>query len=86
MTRDSKRQLSTLKLVCPIIIIGHWFDFFLMVTPGVMKFDGGVGLLEIGTFMIFAAVYLLFVLNNLSKVPLFGKNDPMLEESLHHHI
>ncbi len=86
MTRDAKRQLSTLKLVCPIIIVGHWFDFFNMVTPGVMKHDGGVGLLEIGVGLIFTAAFLLVVLSNLTKMPLFGKNDPMLEESLHHHI
>ena len=86
MTRDSKRQLSMLKVVCPIIIVGHWFDFFNMVTPGVMKLDGGLGLLEIGTFLIFAAVYLFVVLGSLTKLPLVGKNDPMLQESLGHHI
>ncbi|HYG18526.1 MAG TPA: quinol:cytochrome C oxidoreductase [Ohtaekwangia sp.] len=86
MTRDAKRQISMLKVVCPIIIIGHWFDFFNMVTPGVMKHDGGIGLLEIGMALIFASAFLLVVLNSLSKVPLFGKNDPMLQESLHHHI
>jgi hypothetical protein len=86
MTRDAKRQLSTLKLVCPIIVIGHWFDFYNMVTPGVMKHDGDFGLLEIGTFVIFFSVFLLFVLNSLSKVPLFGRNHPMLQESLNHHI
>jgi hypothetical protein len=86
MTRDAKRQISMLKVVCPIIIVGHWFDFFNMVTPGVMKLEGGIGFLEIGVALIFAAVYLLVVLNSLSKFPLFGKNDPMLQESLHHHI
>jgi len=86
MTRDAKRQISTLKLVCPIIIIGHWFDFFNMVTPGVMKQDGVVGFMEIGVALIFAAAYLLVVLSGLAKMPLFGKNDPMLQESLHHHI
>jgi hypothetical protein len=86
MTRDAKRQISTLQLVCPIIIIGHWLDFFNMVTPGVMQEQGGVGLLEIGTGLIFMALYLLVVLGNLAKVPLVGKNHPMLQESLHHHI
>ncbi len=86
MTRDAKRQVSTLKLVCPIIIVGHWFDFYNMVTPGVMKLDGGIGFLEIGTALIFFAVYLFVVLNALSKIPLIGKNHPMLEESLNHHI
>jgi hypothetical protein len=86
MTRDAKRQISTLKVVCPIIVIGHWLDFYNMVTPGVMQHNGAIGLLEIGVFLIFASAFLLFVLNSLSKVPLFGKHDPMLEESLHHHI
>jgi hypothetical protein len=86
MTRDSKRQLSTLKLVCPIIIIGHWFDFYNMVTPGVMQHDGALGFIEIGVALIFLAAFLFVALTSLTKLPLFGKNDPMLEESLHHHI
>lgn len=86
MTRDAKRQLSTLKLVCPIVVIGHWFDFFNMVTPGVMQHDGGIGLLEIGTALIFLAIFFLVVLSSLAKVPLIGKNHPLLQESLHHHI
>jgi hypothetical protein len=86
MTRDAKRQISMLKVVCPIIIIGHWFDFFNMVTPGVMQHNGGIGFLEIGTALIFLALFLLVVLSSLTKLPLFGKNDPMLQESIHHHI
>lgn len=86
MTRDAKRHMSMLKVVCPIVIAGHWFDFYNMVTPGVMQNDGGIGFLEIGTAFIFLAVYLWVVLSSLSKMPLFGKNHPMLQESLHHHI
>ncbi len=86
MTRDAKRQISLLKVVCPIVIVGHWFDFFNMVTPGVMQENGGIGFLEIGVALIFLAVYLLVVLGSLSKFPLVGKNHPMLQESLNHHI
>jgi hypothetical protein len=86
MTRDAKRQVSMLKVVCPIVILGHWFDFYNMVTPGVMKLEGGIGFLEIGVALIFFAVYFLVVLNSLTKIPLIGKNHPMLQESLHHHI
>lgn len=86
MTRDAKRQISTLKLVCPIIIVGHWFDFYNMVTPGVMQHDGGIGFMEIGTALIFLSVFLLVALSSLTKLPLYGKNDPMLQESIHHHI
>lgn len=86
MTRDAKRHLSMLKLVCPIIIIGHWFDFFNMVTPGVMKTEGGFGLLEIGLALVFGAAFLLVVLNALTKFPLVPKHDPMMGEALNHHI
>jgi hypothetical protein len=86
MTRDAKRHMTMLKVVCPIVIVGHWFDFYNMVTPGVMKHEGGIGFLEIGTAMIFMAAFLWVLLNSLTKMPLFGKNHPMLEESLHHHI
>jgi hypothetical protein len=86
MTRDAKRQISMLKVVCPIIIVGHWFDFYNMVTPGIMKEQGAIGLLEIGVALIFLAAYLLVVLGALAKIPLVGKNHPTLAESLNHHI
>jgi hypothetical protein len=57
-----------------------------MVTPGVMQHDGALGFIEIGMALIFIAAFLFVTLTNLQKMPLFGKNDPMLEESLHHHI
>lgn len=86
MTRDSKRQISMLKVVCPIVIVGHWFDFYNMVTPGVMKNEGGVGFLEIGLALMFAAAFLYVVLNALSKLQLVAKNHPFMQESLNHHI
>jgi hypothetical protein len=86
MTRDAKRHISMLKLVCPIVIVGHWLDFYNMVTPGVMQHDGGLGFLEIGLALIFTAVFLYVVLNALSKLQLVAKHHPFMEESLNHHI
>ncbi len=86
MTRDAKRQMSMLKVVCPIVITGHWFDFYNMVTPGVMKGAGSFGLLEVGLGFMFLAAFLYVTFNALSKVPLVAKNHPMMEESLNHHI
>ena len=28
MSRDSKRNTSVLKVVCIILIVGHWLDYF----------------------------------------------------------
>jgi hypothetical protein len=86
MTRDAKRQAAMVQVVCPIIILGHWFDFYNMITPGIMKTEGGIGFLEIGLTLIFAAAFLFVVLSSLAKVPLVAKHDPLMEESLHHHI
>lgn len=86
MTRDAKRHMSMLKVVCPVVIVGHWFDFYNMVTPGVMQHNGGVGFVEIGLAMIFMAAFLFVTLNALAKVPLVAKNHPMMGETLNHHI
>lgn len=43
------------------------------------------GLLEIGTFLGFLGGFLFFTLGQLTKARLEPKNDPYLEESVHHH-
>ncbi|HLT08097.1 MAG TPA: hypothetical protein VK014_11250 [Cyclobacteriaceae bacterium] len=86
MTRDSKRHTIFLKVVCTIIIIGHWLDVTLMVHPGTLGHNGGIGFMEIGMLLLYAAVVGFVVLTGLSKMNLVAKNHPMLEESYHHHI
>jgi hypothetical protein len=86
MTRDAKRHGIFLKLICSLIILGHWFDFFLMVQPGTLGHNGGFGLMEVGMLLVFGSLVTYVVLNNLSKRNLIAKNHPMLEESYHHHI
>ena len=86
MTRDAKRHNIFLKLVCTLIIVGHWVDFFLMVQPGTLGHNGGVGLMEIGMLLVYASAFAFVALTNLAKHNLVPKNHPMLGESYHHHI
>lgn len=86
MTRDAKRLHIFLKIVCSVILFGHWMDFYLMIAPGVLKDTGGIGFIEIGFLMVYAAAFLFVVLTSLSKAALVPKNHPMLQESIHHHI
>ncbi|MBT0811167.1 quinol:cytochrome C oxidoreductase [Litoribacter ruber] len=86
MTRDSKRHSIFLKVVCTLIIVGHWIDHFMMVQPGTLGHNGGVGFMEIGMFLVFGAAMTFVVLTGLAKHNLVAKNNPMLEESYHHHI
>ena len=53
MTRASKRHTRFLKIACPIILFGHFIDFYLMVTPGVLKDNGGFGFMEIGVLVVY---------------------------------
>lgn len=86
MTRDAKRHGVFLKLVCSILLVGHWIDFFLMVQPGTLGHNGGIGLMEVGMFLVYGSAVALVVLGGLAKKNLIAKNHPMLEESYNHHI
>lgn len=86
MARESKRNYTFLKLACWAILIGHWFDFYQMIMPGVGKEMGGIGLIEWGTTLVFASSFVYVVANQLTKANLYPKNHPFLEESLHHDI
>jgi len=44
------------------------------------------GFLEIGTMIGFLSLFILVFFMVLSKARLVPKNDPYLEESLHHHV
>lgn len=44
------------------------------------------GLLEVGTFLGFLALFIWFVFGRMEKASLLPKNDPFLAESLHHHV
>lgn len=85
MTRDAKRHGVFLKIVCTVVLFGHWLDFYLMITPGTLQQNGGFGFLEIGTILVYMAAFLYVVLNSLTKSVLVPKNHPMLQESMHHH-
>lgn len=86
MARDSKRNFAFLKLTAVAILIGHWFDFYQMIMPGVAKNQGGIGIIEWGTTLTFASVFIYFVANELSKANLYAKKHPFMEESVHHDI
>lgn len=44
------------------------------------------GLLEIGTFLGFGALFVYIFFAQLEKTSLFPKGDPFIDESLHHHV
>ncbi len=83
MTKESKRTMIFLKIVAIAILIGHYFDFYLMIMPGTVESNAGFGLVEFGTLLIFISAFIYFFASNLSKVPLIAKNHPFIKESMH---
>lgn len=86
MTRDAKRQMIILKLVCVAILAGHWSDFYLMIMPGTLREQSGFGLIEIGTALLFLGIFLIALTRSLTRANLVPVNHPFLEESVHHSV
>jgi len=85
MPRWASRNEKVLKLVIVFILAGHWVDLYLHIFPAVEKVQK-FGLLEIGSFIGFAGLFIYVVLTALSKAPLIPSRHPYLEESIHHHF
>jgi len=86
MSREAKRHAGILTFVGVLILIFHWVDVFMMVTPGSIGSSACISFLEIGMFLLFAGVFIYVVLNSLTKAPLTPVNHPFLDESIHHEI
>lgn len=87
MDADAKKNKNVLILVGCIVFVFHWLDVFIMTSPGSMKAEAGLGLIEIGSFLLFLGVFTFIVLRSLASRPLMVKNHPYLEEgkAIHHH-
>lgn len=86
MSRDGKRNFNYIVTVGVIVLMGHWFNIYLLIAPGTIGEHWHIGYIEIGMFMGFLGLFLLVVHNALTKAPLFVKNHPYADESIHHHI
>ncbi|MBC8464394.1 MAG: quinol:cytochrome C oxidoreductase [Bacteroidetes bacterium] len=86
MSRDGKRNFSYIMTVGTIVLIGHWFNVFLLIAPGTLLDHWHIGFIEIGMAAGFLGLFLYVVHNALTKSPLLPKNHPFADESIHHHI
>jgi hypothetical protein len=86
MDADAKRNRFALVIVGSLIIIFHWIDVFMMISPGAMKTEATIGILEIGSFFLFLGMFTFIVLKALAGRPLVVKNHPYLDEgkNIHH--
>lgn len=85
MSRDAKRNATYLKIIGGILFFTHWLDVYVMVMPGTVAGNWGIGPLELGLFIGFAGLFLFIVLRQLAKAPLMVQKHPLLHESIYHH-
>ena len=86
MSREAKRNAGILTFVGCIILVGHWFDVYIMISAGSMGAKASIGFLEIGLALVGAGFFIRTILKNLTKAPLTPVNHPFLDESIHHEI
>lgn len=87
MTRNAKRSPVIVYPLIFLLLIGHWNDVYLLIMPGAVgQYSASLGsiLMQLGMALAFGGLFLFVVLNSLSKAALVPKNNPYLEESLHH--
>jgi len=89
MSRDAKMKASAMKVICILLVLGHWLDYWQMIMPGTTgpqaHWYTEIGIIEAATFTGFVGLFAYLVLHSLSKLKsLVPKNHPFLQESLHH--
>ena len=68
-----------------IILLGHYFDVFVMIMPGTVGDQWGFGFGEIGSVLFFIGLFIYGTFSTIAKAPLIAKGNPFLKESEHFH-
>lgn len=85
MNSDYKRVNWFVIMTGIIILLGHYLDVFNMVMPATVGDQWHIGIPEIGGILFFGGLFIFWVFNTLTKVPLQPKRNPFLEESRQFH-
>jgi hypothetical protein len=77
-----KRNYKVVVTMAVVVIFGQLITHFLMVMPGTVGPFWNFGLLEIGSVVFFAGLFIFVVLTALSKMKLIPSGNPFLHESI----
>jgi len=83
MNSDYKRIPWFIITTGIIILIGHYVDIFVMITPATVGDHWTIGIPEIGSILFFLGLFIYVVFTALTKSPLLVKGNPFLKESEH---
>jgi len=67
------------------ILVGHYVDLYVMIMPGTVGAQWGIGIGEISAFLFFLGLFIFATFNAFSKANPVPKGNPFLHESETHH-
>ncbi len=84
LSKKSRQRVVYLIVASLAILVGRWFDLYLMVAPGISEAKSIPDIFEIGMFVGFLGVFMLVVFRFLSSNNLIPSGHPYFKESLNH--
>jgi hypothetical protein len=82
---DFKRVNWIVVFAGVIILIGNYFNFFVLIMPGTVGESWFIGITEICSVLLISGIFIFTVFSALAKAPLTVKHGAFLEESKHFH-
>jgi hypothetical protein len=86
LPRAAKRNSTHLTRVACIVLVGAWVDLNWIIMPTLTPNGFRLGWQDIGLFLGFAGIFAFFVRRFLANNNTVPTKDPLLHESLHHHV
>ncbi len=85
ISSDFKRISSIIVAAGLFIIIGHYIDIFILISPATVGDSWSFGIPELASLLFFFGLFIFVVFSALAKAPLQAKGNPLMKESEHYH-
>ena len=85
ISSDFKKVSGIIMAAGFFIIIGHYMDVFMLISPATVGDQWSFGISEIATLLFFIGLFIFVVFTSLTKAPLHAKGNPFMKESEHYH-
>ena len=85
MNSDYKRVNWFVVMTGIVVLLGHYLDVYMMITPATVGDQWYIGIPEIGGILFFAGAFIFWVFRALTKAPLQPTRNPFIEESRQFH-
>ena len=76
ISEDIKKTPKALGFICTVVLIGMWFEKFILVTPIRYPHEIPLGFIDLAVFLTFGAVYFMSVTSFMSKYPFLTVSHP----------